>query len=533
MVFVAFAADMAWADSGDDNLRLLREQQRQLDELRRQEQARPSGGALPDMTGTKPDVVLAPDACLSVSELRWQGDAPLDTSARIALAKQYSHRCLGEHELNELLRAANRELLHRGYITSRVLLREDAFQDGVLTLTLLTGRVARIEAEGVAPAEVRAAMPYISDGAFNLRDLEQGLDQLNRLASNHVQAELRPGEQLGESDLALGNQSTRRWQGFAGLDNGGSPSTGRLVGNIGLSRDNLIGSGDFWSVAYRRSFSGTPGALTQGGSLYASQPWGYWTGSFSLFLSESEVLVRLTTQTLQSRTTTVFPTLRLDRVLQRDATGIWSAQLALSRRATRSLLDGELLDVSSPTNSVAELDLQFEGLAPWPWGFRLSRSQGLTWFGADRDNAATVGLPRAQFEKWRLDLHTAYAAGYWLYQAEGSAQYSPDRLPGAEEMALGDAGSVRGFQAEPVTAPRGGYLRQTLARQWSRVLQPYAGLDIGRGQTPEGWDWLGSLSLGLRVKARSQALDVSVSRDWRQLVSSPSPRLMLRYSVSF
>lgn len=527
-------ACQSWADSADDNLRLLREQQRQLDEIRRREQPQPAGEALPEAPAVAQAVTLPAQACLPVSRLRWQGEAPLDAADRAALGQEFGGRCLDEAALTKLLRDANYILLRQGNVTSRVLLREDAFRDGVLTLQMVAGRISLVEIEGVAKRVVNAALPGVQGEIFNLRDLEQGLDQLNRLASQRVIAELRPGAQFGESELWLSNKGRERpYRAHVGVDNGGSPRTGRAVASLGLSLDNLVGSGDFWSVMYRRSLASPTDALMQGGSFYASQPWGYWTTAFSLALSESEVPIVLPTLTLPSRTSSVASTFHLERVVARSAIRIWTTQLAVGRRETRTTLAGERLEVSSPTNSFVEAGLQVSSLSPLPWEGRLGFRRGLTWFGADHDSGAVAGLPRAQFERWRLDLRSGYGAGPWRYDWEGSAQYSPDRLPGAEELALADAGSVRGFEEAPVTAGRGWFMRNTLSRALGPVVRAYAGLDAGRGDTYAGWDWLGSASLGLGASVGRQSLDVSVSRDWQRQFSPPSPRLMARYGVSF
>lgn len=527
------AAPAALADSNEDSLRLLREQQLQLEQLREQDHPRPSGSEdiAPPPT---PSVTLPTQTCLPVTTLRWQGEAPLPQSAREALAQQYSHRCLDEAALNQLLRDSNLILLRAGYITSRVLLRDDAFQNDQLTLTLLGGRISRVQSDALSEAEIAAALPQITAGFFNLRDLEQGLDQLNRLASNQVTAELRPGVGLGESELWLSKQPGRRWQGLAGLNNGGSPHTGRTVASAGLSLDNSLGYGDFLHLAYSRSLSDDSARLTQGISLYASQPWGYWTASASLAHSESKLPLPLSSITLRSRTLTTQPGLRLDRVLHRDGDSLLSAHLGLSRRKTHSTLEDERLDISSPTHSVMEVGLSHEGLLPLPWSIGLSHSRGLRWFGADHDSAATAGLPRAQFEKWRLNLSAHYRHGPWYYLAEATGQYSPHRLPGAEELVVGDGSSgVRGFQDEVVAVGRGCFLRQNLTRALGPRLQPYIGLDAAHGQTPEGPDWLGALTLGLRAGFHRSTLELSVSRGWRQEVSAPPPRLQARFSLSF
>lgn len=522
-------------NNNDDTLRLLREQQQQIEQLRRQEQARPSGVVDAAIPAPATAVTLPTTQCLPVQQLHWEGEAPLAASERTRLARQYTPRCLDETALTALLQEANLALLRAGYVTSRVLLRDDAFEDGVLRLNQVTGRIAVIKADGLQPLEWQAAFPAIRAGAFRLPDLEQGLDQLNRLFSNQVQAELRPGAKLGESELWLSNLATARWHGFAGLDNGGSPATGTTVANVGVALDNLIGSGDYWNLSLRRSFSGDDAALSQGLSLYVSQPWGYWTGSASLALAQSKVPLVLPGITLHSRTATTLPGLRLERVLYRDANAIWSAQAGIARRKTDSRIDDERLEISSPTHSSVELALQYDALAPLPWGMRLSRAQGVRWFDANSDTTETIAarLPRAQFEKWRLDLHTRYRSGNWLYLAEAAGQYSPQRLPGAEELTIADSGSVRGFQDTGVSVRRGWYLRQTLMHFFSPVLQPYLGLDGGHGLTWEGSDWLGSASVGVLINARRQTLDIAFSPGWRQEGKSPSPQLQARYSVSF
>ena len=83
-------------------------------------------------------------------------------------------------------------LIAQGFVTTRVLARTQDLSQGTLVLTLIPGRVRalRISADSDARAMISNAFPIRPGDVLNLRDVEQGLENLKRLPT--VEAGVRP-----------------------------------------------------------------------------------------------------------------------------------------------------------------------------------------------------------------------------------------------------------------------------------------------------------------------------------------------------
>ena len=114
-------------------------------------------------------------------------------------------RCLGAAGINMLMSRVQNAVMARGYVTTRVLARPQDLEDGHLVLTLIPGRVraVRISADSDARAELSNAIPIRAGDVLNLRDLEQGLENLKRLPSVEADIRIEPGGLPGESDLVV------------------------------------------------------------------------------------------------------------------------------------------------------------------------------------------------------------------------------------------------------------------------------------------------------------------------------------------
>ena len=183
-------------------------QQQQEERLRQQqERALPQRPPQPgtDLKSLVPPVQVPPlgAACHDVTELRIEGAAHLADATRASLARAFTGRCLGANELEALLGTLTRDYIERGFVTSRVYLPPQDLRTGVLRLRVVEGTIGKYELAQVgAPREsawLRGAFPARPGELLNLRDLEQGLDQLNQLQSNHATLDLQPGAEPGQS----------------------------------------------------------------------------------------------------------------------------------------------------------------------------------------------------------------------------------------------------------------------------------------------------------------------------------------------
>src|ERR1051325_10368462 len=136
----------------------------------------------------------------------------------------------------------------------------------------------------MVPLTRASAFPGVAGGILNLRDLEQGIDQVNRLQSNAAKIDIQPGTEPGASDVVVRNEIRKRWLASVGVDNSGVPATGDAIYSASLGADHLLGLNDFFNLSYRHSGDIGPPASSDNVSFFGSAPYGYWT--FSLAASE-------------------------------------------------------------------------------------------------------------------------------------------------------------------------------------------------------------------------------------------------------
>ncbi|MEJ0003892.1 MAG: POTRA domain-containing protein [Pararobbsia sp.] len=101
-----------------------------------------------------------------------------------------------------LLKGPSRAILSRGYIITRVLLPKQDLSRGELTLTLVPGAIHQLRfADPATRGTRKSAFPARDNELLNLRDLEQGLEQMRRVPSQDVDIQIALAHRPGESDV--------------------------------------------------------------------------------------------------------------------------------------------------------------------------------------------------------------------------------------------------------------------------------------------------------------------------------------------
>lgn len=218
--------------------RRLEEQQRRLQEL----QSLP-GRAAP----VEPQPSAVPAQCFDIQRIELQGATMMDARSRIRLLAPFEGRCLGPADLNEVLRAVTAYYLDRGYVTSRAYLPEQNLGSGALQVIVIEGTLEGVDPgpdSGLTPRELDGAFPGRTGAVLDLRELEQLVDQLNRLPSNRAGVELVPGEAVGGSRALIVNQPDKPWRLSVARHNDGQRSTGEQQWALGFELDSPLGLAD-------------------------------------------------------------------------------------------------------------------------------------------------------------------------------------------------------------------------------------------------------------------------------------------------
>lgn len=405
--------------------------------------------------------------CFDIHEITLSGADHMSARIRQKLTQPYLQQCLGIGQINALVKQVSDWYIGQGYITSRAFLTEQDLSSGTLSLTVMEGKLEAIKMENQRGAMLAMAFPGLAGNILNLRDIEQGMEQINRLRKTPVQIEIQPGSQPGYSIVNLTSKPEFPLQASAGFDNSGQKSTGTGQVSGSLTGNNLLGLADQWFVSASRSSDGASDHDAKSVQAGVNLPYGYWL--FDYNYSYSDYLSTIESQGYLWRSTGDSQAHRftLSRVLFRNGDMKTAASLGLTHRLNRNYLNDAPLESST------------RSLTSWTVGINHSQklwggyatlnpafSRGVPWFGGESDEDKNPDAPRAEFSKWTLS--TSYYRPVtqritWLTSAYG--QWGDDRLYGSERLTIGGESSVRGFKEQYLSGDNGGYWRNELDTQ--------------------------------------------------------------------
>ncbi len=271
----------------------------------------------------------------------------------------YNGACIGKQSVDLLTKGVSQAILSRGYVTTRVLLPQQDLSTGTMRFVLVPGMIGQIR---FAQADVRgtwkSAFPSRPGDLLNLRDLEQGLEQMKRVASQDVDMQIVPTEVPGVSDVVISVKRAKPWTVVAAVDNSGTRSTGKLQGNLSLSLDNPLGLNDLFNVGYSQDLDfSNKGHGTHGWNGFYSVPWGYWTATVSAYSSTYFQQIAGVNQTFVSSGNSQNFDVKLQRVIERSQNDVLGAQFRLSKRFGKNFVDDTEIPQQRRNNTVVETGL--------------------------------------------------------------------------------------------------------------------------------------------------------------------------------
>ena len=200
---------------------------------------------------------------------------------RFAFAREwlnhYRGQCVGQSGIGTLTKGMQQAILSKGYVTTRVLMPQQDMSTGTLAFALVPEVVRHIRfADPDTRGTWRTAFPALEGDLLDRRDLEQGLEQMRRVASQDVNMKIEPNETPGESDVVVSMKHSKPWSLVASVDNSGTDATGKWQGSVSLGIDNPLGLNDVFTFGANQDLSfGNKSLGSHGFNGSYSVPWGY------------------------------------------------------------------------------------------------------------------------------------------------------------------------------------------------------------------------------------------------------------------
>ncbi|WP_459622010.1 ShlB/FhaC/HecB family hemolysin secretion/activation protein [Burkholderia sp. 3C] len=431
-----------------------------------------------------------PDALPAAVKAQGASVLPMDRFAFVReWLEHYTGQCVGKQGLDMLVSGLSQAILARGYVTTRVLLPAQDLSTGTLKLSLIPGVIRHIRfTNDKQRGTWKTAFPTGDGELLNLRDVEQGVEQMKRVSSQAVSMQIAPADVPGESDVVLDVKRGKPWTVVASIDNAGTRATGRLQGNLALGIDNPLGLNDIFNIGASQDLEfGDKRLGSHGWNGFYSIPWGYWTATLSAYTNTYYQQIAGVNQTFVASGNSKTIDLKLNRVLLRSRNNMLGAQFRLSRRFGQSFIEDTEIPQQRRNNTFVEFGLtdrhyfgnaQFDGT--------LAYRQGIGAFGAQDDSLAADGGPTYRYKMAVLDANLsvpfAIAQQPLRYVTTFHGQYTGSSLYYIDDLTIGSRYTVRGFDGETMlAASRGFFWRNELQASIARTGQAiYAGIDYGR-----------------------------------------------------
>ncbi|GEK16003.1 peptide transporter [Aliivibrio fischeri] len=410
---------------------------------------------LPESALFKPLSIEDPQ-CIAIKEIQFLGNTEYSSQTLAAVA-DFKSGCIGLNTINNYLRKISNHYIEAGYVTSRAFMTPQDLSTGVLLIVVVEGKVEKVLLNGEHADFLVMALPGVSGSLLNLRDIEQGLDQVNRLSRYNAQIKLRPSTLQGYSVVDIQTVDKGSLSFGTGLSNSGQKSTGEELLSVSLTGENVLNLLDLWDIRATKSAAFIDAKDSE--SLYFSVdiPFGYWNVGYRT--SHSNYITTFNHQgfTFDSSGKTNSHDLDVKWVFYRDEISKSALRATVNLRREKNYILGNLLAAGS--RELSSLSMTWDHSTHFAGGFLSispKMSLGTDWFSGEKNQSHDDSLPKAQFVKGSLTGSYTYPFTPSLSVASTVfAQWSNDTLYGSERISIGGEYSVRGLQSLAMKAITG------------------------------------------------------------------------------
>ena len=464
-------------------------------------------------------------------------------------------RCLGTAGVNVVLARAQQAAIARGFVTTRVLAAPQDLSTGTLTLSLVPGRIAAIRLTPDSSATLLgsgallgSAIPARPGDLLNLRDIEQGLENLKRAptaeADIQIEPSTAPNASPGDSDLVVKYLQARKWRVALSLDDSGTQATGRYQAGATVSVDNPFGLNDLFYLSANHSinnhFLSEPSYGTEGQTVHYSLPYGYWMLGFTASNSQYHQSVAGLNQDYVYAGKTNNAEIKLSRLLYRDQSRKTTLALKGFRRESRNFVDDTEVDVQHRVVGGWELGLnhkEFIGEATLEGTLAVKHGTGGFGSIAAPEEEFGEGTSRMKLYTAEVSLNAPFKLGAQKLRYSGliRAQWNRTPLTPQDRFSIGGRYTVRGFDGETsLMGERGWLIRNDIGWAMGQSgAELYVGADYGHVGGRSTVDLLGRSLAGAVIGVRGQWSKLSYDFFMGAPISKPEGYRTARTTFGF
>lgn len=475
--------------------------------------------------------------CLPIDVINLQGVTLLSSETQDRLLLGYTGRCLGVAEFDEILQDVTMAYVDRGFVLARAYLPEQDLSDGSLDVAILEGSLAAIHVNGAREDRwMGMVFPGQVGKPVQLRNTEQGVDQIQSMPRWQAHVEYDAGDAPGETIMLVDAQTSKPFELRFTTNNRGDEATGRWVSGLSGDATQIFGLNDTVRFGLTHTLSPGPLSFEYAGDRNRSAhvgfavPYGRWNFDFERRWSDYSLEVPGAVSPILTEGWTRGWTAQSKFLLDRDQDSLTHLRFDLSASQSANYIQGVLIESSSRKLSSLRATLSHEHR--WDQA-RIDGAiwveQGLFAFGAQDGRLSPPGSPDPQYTRVGLDAHyerfLSLEGGSLRLDATMAAQLSGDRLFGGQQFSIGGASTVRGTRIALARGSSGIFLRNEATYTPNGPPLPvfgqaslYAGLDWGAVAAQPDLNVAGGAALGSAVGLRTQAPHVTFDLSWQQVL---------------
>ena len=201
----------------------------------------------------KAPLELKDDVTTLVKGFIFSGNSVFSSEELSQLTKEFENTQMGINKLKNVASLITKHYRDNGYFVARAYLPAQTLKDGIVEIAIIEGAYGGFKIKNtslVHDSELQGYMDYLSDGhVVSTPSLERQMLLINELSGVVVtNAEVYPGEEVGESDFGVTTAATPKYTGYAIADNYGSVYTGEHRLSVGGYVNSFGGAGDTLAI---------------------------------------------------------------------------------------------------------------------------------------------------------------------------------------------------------------------------------------------------------------------------------------------
>ena len=430
--------------------------------------------------------------------------------------KPFVNRKLTVEDVNRLSTNLNTALIEHGYVTSRIGIPSQSLASGNLQFNLQLGRVESVLYKTYAqPLPWQNAFPIREGDILNIRNIEQGIEQMKRIGSQNVSVELEPGTKPLATNIVLETTKKPAIHGMISIDDSGLKDTGKLQWTAAIGVDRVFNANDSLNLSINRD------AAQDGerkGSRNHTISYSIPRGKDTFSISYSDMKYH---QTINSMATPFISSSHAktvrgswNHVFHRDRTTKRSWDIIISKRNAKNYINDVEVAVQRANTASLEVGISERRYIKQNTLYsRVAIKQGVGGLGSQPEYGN--GAPSTRFTQLLVDVDYQIPR-IWGHRPasitssfHGQWTLGDKRLFSRDMISLGNRYTVQGFDGEnTLMAESGWYMRNEVASyipKWKSSV--YANIDFGAVYGPSTevltGKFIAGTSLGMRGQFKS------------------------------